>query len=80
MCLLISFLSNEVGRSYYIEMERVIAFLEKNGLCIKVIVTDRHQQIDKWTRETHIHMEHFYDSWHLAIGIFRMILYTIAQQ
>ena len=34
-------------------LERVIGFLQENGLSINVIVTDRHQQIDKWIRETY---------------------------
>ena len=47
-------------------LERVIAFLQKNGLSITVIVTDRHREIDKWIRETHTDMEHYYDAWHVA--------------
>lgn len=53
---IIPFQSSEVGGSYYMEkegLERVIAFMENNGLHIKVLVTDRHRQIDKWIRETH---------------------------
>ena len=71
---IIPFQSNEVGGSYYMEkegLERVIAFMEKNGLRIKVLVTDRHRQIDKWIRETHTDMEHYYDSWHVAKGNFK---------
>ena len=54
-------------------LERVIAFLQKNGLSINVIVTDRHRQIDKWIRETYTDMEHYYDAWHVAKG--KIILY-----
>lgn len=37
-----------------------------------MIVTGRHRQIDKWTRETYTDMKHYYDAWHVAKG--KMIL------
>ena len=48
--------SNEVGGSYHMEKEglqRVLNFLQQQGLTIEVLVTDRHKQINKWLRESH---------------------------
>ena len=63
--------SNEVGGSYYMEKEglhRSITFLHNRGLSISVLVTDRHKQINKWIRETHPKVKHFFDVWHVVKG------------
>ena len=50
-------------------LHRVIDFLTEKGLEISVLVTDRHKQINKWIRETHPHIKHYYDIWHVAKGM-----------
>ena len=48
--------SNEVGGSYHMEKEglqRVLNFLQQQGLTVEVLVTDRHKQINKWLRENY---------------------------
>ena len=63
--------SNEVGGSYHMEKEglaRVLNFLQQQGLNISVLVTDRHRQINKWLRENHSEITHYYDVWHVAKG------------
>lgn len=65
------FQSNEVGGSFHMEKEglhRVFKFLTEQSMCIQAIVTDRHRQINKWLRETHSHVKHYYDIWHIAKG------------
>lgn len=64
--------SNEVGGSYHMEKEglhRVIEFLTGEGLQVGVLVTDCHKQINKWIRETHPEVKHYYDIWHVAKGL-----------
>ena len=48
---------------------RGIQFLEQKGLTIKVLVTDRHKQINKWLRECHPQIKHYFDVWHVAKGL-----------
>ena len=50
------------------EKHRLMEFLEGEGLQIGVIVTDRHKQINKWIRENHPEVKHYYDIWHVAKG------------
>ena len=45
---------------------KAIDLLHDEGLVIKTLVTDRHVQIAKWTRETLPETYHRYDVWHLA--------------
>lgn len=47
---------------------RVMKYLKKQKVAIGIIVTDRHKQINKWLRETHPKIQHFYDVWHIAKG------------
>ena len=50
-------------------LHRVMDFLEKQSITIHCIVTDRHRQINKWLRETHTNVKHYYDVWHVAKGM-----------
>ncbi|KAF3834415.1 hypothetical protein F7725_025619, partial [Dissostichus mawsoni] len=59
--------SNECGGSYHMEktgLERSLAHLERQGLAVGTMVTDRHRKIAKWLRESYPHIEHLYDIWH----------------
>ena len=49
-------------------LARVLHFLQQQGLKISVLVTDRHRQINKWLRENHPGITHYYDVWHVAKG------------
>ena len=63
--------SNEVGGSYYMELEglkRGIMELEQYGLTIGTLVTDWNAQIAKWVRNELPSTIHLFDVWHLAIG------------
>ena len=70
MCVYVQ--SNEVGGSYHMEkegLERVLEFLQQQQqLQVDVLVTDRHRQINKWLRENHPEIMHYYDVWHVAKG------------
>ena len=48
---------------------RVLKFLKQQGLTVEVLVTDRHKQINKWLREDHSNITHYYDVWHVAKGM-----------
>ena len=48
-------------------------FLEHHDLDVDVLVTDRHKQINKWLREEHPDVKHYYDVWHVAKGTFHFI-------
>ena len=45
---------------------RVLKFLEEHGLRVDILVTDRHSQINKWLRENHPEIKHYFDIWHVA--------------
>ena len=49
-------------------LHRVIEHLTEEGLQIGVLVTDRHKQINKWIRENHPQIKHYFDIWHVAKG------------
>lgn len=49
-------------------LSRALQLLKKNKLSIKVLVTDRHKQINKWLREKHPRIKHYYDVWHVVKG------------
>lgn len=63
--------SNEVGGSVHMEKEgliRSLDFLEKSGVKVSSLVTDRHMQVQKFMREHKPDIHHFYDVWHLCKG------------
>lgn len=67
--------SNEVGSSVCMEKEgliRSLEFLERSGVKVASLVTDRHTQVQKFVREQKPDIAHFYDVWHLCKG--RIIL------
>ena len=43
-------------------------FLKYHDLTVDVLVTDRHKQINRWLREEHPDVKHYYDIWHVAKG------------
>ena len=48
-------------------LKRVLDFLQlKQRMQVEVLVTDRHKQINKWLREEHPQITHYYDVWHVA--------------
>ena len=49
-------------------LDRTLKHLSHNPLQIGVLVTDRHQQINKWPRESHTEIKHCFDVWHVAKG------------
>lgn len=50
-------------------LHRVLNFLKQKGLTVDVLVTDRHKQINKWLRECHPSITHYFDVWHVAKGM-----------
>lgn len=49
-------------------LQRVLNYLNVNGMVVDVLVTDRHRQINKWLRDSHPEIKHFFDVWHVAKG------------
>ena len=65
--------SNEVGGSYYMELEgltRSMNYLLGENLSIGTLITDRHRAIGKWIRTALPTTEHVYDVWHIAKGMY----------
>ena len=65
--------SNEIKGSYHMEKEglhRCMDFLQDHNLAIDVLVTNRQKQINKWIRETHPHIKHYFNTWHVAKGTY----------
>ena len=56
---------------------RVLQFLQQNNLEVEILVTDRHKQINKWLRETHPSITHYFDVWHVAKGIWILLQCTL---
>lgn len=64
--------SNEVGSSVRMEKEgliRSLDFLERSGVKVASLVTDRHTQVQKFIREEKPDIQHYYDVWHLCKGM-----------
>ena len=49
-------------------LKQSMEFLGQYGLHVDVLVTDRHKQINKWLRETHPSVKHYFDIWHVGKG------------
>ena len=65
--------STEVDNSNGMELEslqRQLSYLEKANIDVKKIVTDRHVQVTSYMANEKPEIEHSYDVWHLAKGIF----------
>lgn len=58
-------------------LDGVLQSLEQQDLSISVLVTDRHRQINRWLRECHPDIKHYYDVWHIAKGKLKGMVYTI---
>lgn len=72
-----NFQSTEVGGSPHMEKEglvRSLEALEKSGLHVGVLVTDRHPQVQKYMRQQKPNITHYYDVWHCAKGIYCTVL------
>ncbi|XP_067294166.1 uncharacterized protein [Pseudorasbora parva] len=60
--------SNEVGSRVHMEKEglsRSLEFLERSGVKVACLVTDRHTQVQKFVQEQKPGIDHFYDVLHL---------------
>ena len=51
-------------------LKRGMSFLEESGCSVDELITDRHQQVQKYMREEKSHIRHLYDVWHVAKGKF----------
>lgn len=68
--------SNEVGSRVRMEKEgliRSLEFLEKSGVKVASLVTDRHTQVQKFVREQKPDIDHFYDVWHLCKALTKKV-------
>ena len=43
--------------------------LTADGLSIPIFISDRYRGIEKWIRECHQKIKHFFYQWHIAMGI-----------
>ena len=50
------------------------SFLKDAGLSIITFVSDCHRSIAKWIRENQTGTSHFFDIWHVARSICKMML------
>ncbi|XP_039522036.1 uncharacterized protein LOC120475416 isoform X2 [Pimephales promelas] len=68
--------SSEVGSSVRMEKEgliRSLGFLEKSGVKVSSLVTDRHTRVQKFLQEQKPDVDHFYDSWRLCKALNKKI-------
>ncbi len=54
--------------------KRAFSYLASIGVNIRVFITDRHRGIAKWIREQKPSTSHFYDIWHVARSIQKVLL------
>lgn len=52
---------------------RAVNFLSKKKFKIESLITDRHKQIAKWSRENLSATKHYFDIWHMAKCMFGII-------
>ncbi|KAK3099185.1 hypothetical protein FSP39_000706 [Pinctada imbricata] len=68
--------SNEVRNSYNMELEglkRCMAVLETEGIDVSDLVTDRHSQVKAYMKDDQQHINHWFDVWHVAKGVYKKI-------
>ncbi|XP_061183986.1 uncharacterized protein LOC133192121 isoform X2 [Saccostrea echinata] len=68
--------SNEVKSSYWMEMEgltRCLKRVEEEGVVISDLVTDRHPQIKAYMKKERSDINHWFDVWHMAKGVFKKL-------
>ena len=65
---------NEVTSSQAMELEglkRGIAFLEKKGVPVQSLTTDRHPSVKSFMKKEKKDIKHYFDIWHVAKGIYK---------
>ena len=50
-------------------LARSLKFFKEAGLMVDTIVTDRHPMIQKFLREQHQGVTHYFDIWHVSKGL-----------
>ena len=68
--------SNEVKSSAHMELkglQNTVKFFKDSGLKLSALITDRHRQIQKWVRENMVGVLHYFDCWHIAKSIKKML-------
>ncbi|XP_060085473.1 uncharacterized protein LOC132564874 [Ylistrum balloti] len=68
--------SNEVKNSYAMELEglkRCFQFLKDKDIPISDLVTDRHCQVKKLMKSDHPDINHWFDVWHVAKGVYKKL-------
>ena len=80
-CLFVSFSIEQRGGKQWKDgeegLKRSLQFLEKSGVTVGCLVTDRHPQIQKYIREEKPAVTHYYDVWHLSLGELDKLQYIV---
>lgn len=58
---------------------RGLAFFSDVGVPIKSLTTDRHSGIKKHMRQHHSTIVHYFDVWHVAKGMKRLLVFIILE-
>lgn len=53
-------------------LKRQLAYLEEANVKVKKLVTDRHSQVSSYLTTEKPDIEHAYDVWHVAKGIYNV--------
>lgn len=85
VCLLLNYISHiyklqstEVKNSNAMELEslkRQLLYLESANVKVTKLVTDRHNQVSSFMASEKKDIEHAYDVWHVAKGMWLTILF-----
>lgn len=54
--------------------KHAFSYLQSVGLAVVVFISDRHRDIAKWIRESQPGWAHYFDIWHIARSIGKMLL------
>nr|XP_021325191.1 uncharacterized protein LOC101884910 isoform X1 [Danio rerio]XP_021325192.1 uncharacterized protein LOC101884910 isoform X1 [Danio rerio] len=69
--------SNDVGNSQRMEKEglhRCLQELERRGVKVNTLITDRHPAVMKYLRESRPDVLHKFDAWHMAKGLISLYI------
>ena len=75
--VLLLFQSNEVKSSHAMELESLKRGLEwvidTNNMTVSDIITDRHGSVKRYIREEKPDINHWFDVWHAAKGMYTLL-------
>jgi len=51
-------------------LKRCLSYLHENGVVVSFLITDRHSSVKRYMRDEHPDVNHMFDVWHVAKGMY----------